>query len=157
MGCQANQPGRITNTSRETLRAGKVTLTTAATTNIAQPAFAVTGAFSVTSAIALNALNNLKVGGLTYLGTSGAMSFGAGSYALAGGLQAGGSTAASFGAGTFNIGRMAAACNGAQFSICSSAASLNFSGSSTFQLNSEFYVGGGSTVVLGAGGTDNSY
>ena len=78
-------------------------------------------------------------------------------YSLAGGLQTAGSATVTFGSGTFSIGRLAAANDGARYSIYAGAASLTVGGPSIFQLNSGIDVKGGSTVILGNAGTANSF
>jgi hypothetical protein len=136
-------------------------LTTNATTSISQPTITVTGAFSIGNTISLDLLKTLKVGGLMSMGTSGTMSFGAGTsaldYAFASGLSTGGSTTITVAAGTFSFGRMAAANDGAQYSIYAGSASMTIGGPSIFLLNSGIDVKGGSTVILGNAGTDNSF
>lgn len=133
---------------------GNLTLSGA---SVAQSAIAVTGNFAVTTNAALTNLRTLNVGGEMLVGSSGTMSFGGGSYAITGGLTTTGSSRVTFGAGTYRIGRSSSACNGSQFSICSTAASLTFTGPSIFSLTSGISIGGGSTAALGDAGTANSF
>ncbi|QYE36589.1 hypothetical protein KZX46_12120 [Polymorphobacter sp. PAMC 29334] len=137
------------------------TLATTAAVTGAQSTIAVTGDFTVSTSITLNALTSLKVGGLLNVGTYGTMTFGSSSAPLSatltGGLQTAGSAVVTFAAGSFSIGRMTAANDGAQYSFYSGAASTIFGGPSSFALNSGLDVKGGSTLILGNAGTDNSF
>ncbi len=86
-----------------------------------------------------------------------ALSFGPGTYNIAGGLSTGGGSTTSFGAGTFNIGKGAASCNGGgKYSICNTGTSLTFAGPSTFNLTAGIYNKGGETITFGSG-TTNSF
>ena len=85
------------------------------------------------------------------------MTFGPGTYNIAGGLTTSGGTTTTFGAGTFNIGRSASTCGGAgKYSICHQGTNLTFGGPSTFVLQGGINNKGGSALTLGAGST-NSY
>lgn len=89
--------------------------------------------------------------------TGTAMTFGPGTYNIAGGVMTGGGTTTTFGAGTFNIGRSSSACNGAgKYSICNTGTKLVFGGPSTFTLKGGVYNSGGSVLTLGSG-TTNSF
>ena len=132
-------------------------MTVSGTPSVAQSELRIVGNFAVSVTSAFTNLTSLSVGGAMTLGTSGTMSFGGGSWNVVGGLTASGSTTVTVGAGSFAIGRSATTCNGSQFSICSNAASLIFAGPSSFALRSGVSVGGGSIVVLGNGGTTNSF
>ncbi|HVV48687.1 MAG TPA: hypothetical protein VHO06_03430 [Polyangia bacterium] len=91
-------------------------------------------------------------------GTS--ITFGPGTYNIAGGLYTGGGTTTTFGAGTFNIGTASASavkCSGAYFSICNTGTLLTFGGPSSFTLQGGIYNGGGEKIVMGSSGTGNSY
>ena len=89
--------------------------------------------------------------------TGTAMTFGPGTYNIAGGLSTGGGTTTTFGAGTFNIGKASFSCNGANYSICNTGTILTFGGPSSFTLQGGVYNGGGSKLVLGSSGTGNSF
>ncbi|MGH6985743.1 MAG: pilus assembly protein TadG-related protein [Caulobacteraceae bacterium] len=85
------------------------------------------------------------------------MTFGPGTYNIAGGLITGGGTTTAFAAGTFNIGTSSSSCNGeAKFSICNTGSSLAFGGPSAFDLTAGIYNAGGSSLSMGSGST-NSY
>ncbi|MDR3507432.1 MAG: pilus assembly protein TadG-related protein [Caulobacteraceae bacterium] len=89
--------------------------------------------------------------------TGSAMTFGPGTYNIAGGVMTGGGTTTTFGAGTFNIGRGGGACSGAgKYSICNTGTKLVFGGPSTFKLQGGIYNAGGSILTLGSG-TTNSF
>nr|WP_295663805.1 pilus assembly protein TadG-related protein [Polymorphobacter sp.] len=137
------------------------TLTTGGSPAIAQSTITATGAFNVTNSLALPNLTTLSVGGLMNIGTSGTMTLGSSSAPLtasfASGLQTTGSSVVTFAAGNFNIGRMASANDGAQYSLYSGAASTTFGGPSVFQLSSGLDIRGGATLILGNAGTDNSF
>ncbi|TRW17313.1 pilus assembly protein TadG-related protein [Glacieibacterium frigidum] len=132
-------------------------LTTKDTPSIAQPEIRVGGNFAVTSPSAFNSITQLSVGGAMTIGTYGTMSFGGGTWNIVGGLTTGGSSTITIGAGNFTIGRSASTCSGAQFSLCSSAASLIFAGPSSFVLQAGVAATGGSILVLGSSGTTNSF
>lgn len=89
--------------------------------------------------------------------TGTAMTFGPGTYNIAGGLTTGGGTTTTFGAGTFNIGRSSSSCSGATYSICNTGTLLTFGGPSSFTLQGGVYNSGGSKLVLGSSGTGNSF
>ena len=89
--------------------------------------------------------------------TGTAMTFGPGTYNIAGGLITGGGTTTTFGAGTFNIGRSSSSCSGATYSICNTGTLLTFGGPSSFTLQGGVYNSGGSKLVLGSSGTGNSF
>lgn len=149
-----NSTTRLTGTGR--LWVGG-SLTTGGTPSIAQTDLRVGGNFAVTSPSAFTSITQLSVGGAMTVGTYGTMSFGGGTWNIGGGLTTGGSTTITIGAGNFTIGRSASTCSGAQFSLCSSAASLIFAGPSSFALQSGVAATGGSILVLGNGGTTNSF
>jgi len=132
-------------------------LTTSGTPSVAHSEIRAVGNFAVTSPARFGSLSTLSVGGAMTVGTSGAMSFGGGTWNIVGGLTTSGSSTITIGAGSFTIGRSLATCNGSQFSICSNAHSLIFAGPSSFALRSGVTVGGGSILVLGDGGTTNSF
>ena len=89
--------------------------------------------------------------------TATSLTFGAGAYNLAAGIETGGGTTTSFGAGTFNIGSGTFSCNGSTgYSICNTGTSLTFGGPSTFNIQGGVYNSGGETLVLGDG-TTNSF
>lgn len=161
-----NVTGNASFTSTTSLSGGGTlavggSLTTNGNTSIGQSTITVTGPFSIGSSVALDLLKTLRVGGLMSMGTSGTMSFGSGTsalaYSFASGLSTGGSTAVTFAAGTFSFGRMAAANDGAQYSVYAGAASMIVGGPSIFLLNAGIDVKGGSTVILGNAGIDNSF
>ena len=92
--------------------------------------------------------------------TGTAISFGPGTYNIAGGLYTGGGTTTTFGAGAFNIGKAsnsAVSCGGANYSICHNGTTLTFGGPSSFQLQGGIYNSGGSVMTLGSSGTGNSF
>jgi hypothetical protein len=132
-------------------------LTTAGTPSIAHTEIRAVGNFAVTSPATFSGLTALSVGGAMTVGTSGTMTFGGGTWNIVGGLTASGSSTITIGAGSFTIGRSLSTCNGSQFSICSNAHSLIFAGPSSFALRSGVSAGGGSILVLGDGGTTNSF
>ena len=84
-----------------------------------------------------------------------AMTFGPGTYNIAGGLRTGGGTTTTFAAGTYNIGMYASSCSGANYSICHTGTTLTFGGPSTFVLSSGIYNSGGSTLVMGSGSANS--
>ncbi len=87
-----------------------------------------------------------------------AMAFGPGTYNMAKGLKTTGGSTTTFEAGTFNIGKSTTACSdGVFYSICHLGTSLTFKGSSTFSMQGGIYNNGGSDMILGLGGTSNSY
>ncbi len=92
-------------------------------------------------------------GAVTNSGTS--LSFGPGTFNMAGGLVTGGGSTTAFGAGAFNIGK-GPSCSGANYSICHTGTTLTFGGPSAFVLTSGIYNSGGETITLG-GGSTNSY
>ena len=95
-------------------------------------------------------------GSITMTGT--AITFGPGTYNIAGGLFTRGGTTTTFAAGTYNIGRASSNCSdGVKYSICHSGTLLTFGGSSSFTLQGGIYNSGGSRMVLGSSGTSNSY
>jgi hypothetical protein len=84
------------------------------------------------------------------------LTFGSGTFNIAGGLYTGGGTTTTFGSGTFKIGKYATNCSdGGQYSICHTGTTLTFGGPSTFILSAGLY-GGSTTVNLGSG-TGNTY
>lgn len=87
-------------------------------------------------------------------GTS--LTFGSGTYNIAGGVETGGGTTTTFGAGTFNIGAGAFSCNSSTgYSICNTGTSLTFGGPSTFVLTGGVYNSGGETLTLGSGSSNS--
>ena len=90
--------------------------------------------------------------------TGTAMTFGSGTYNLAGGLITSGGTTTTFNAGTFNIAKSATACgDGVFYSICNQGTLLKFKGPSSFSLQGGIYNNGGSQMILGDTGTGNSF
>jgi hypothetical protein len=92
-------------------------------------------------------------GSISNTGT--ALTFGPGTFNIAGGISTGGGTTTTFGAGTFNIGTSSGVGSG-NYSIYHSGTTLTFGGPSTFTLKAGIYNSGGSTLTLGSG-TTNSY
>jgi hypothetical protein len=93
--------------------------------------------------------------------TGTAITFGPGTYNIAGGLYTSGGTTTTFGAGTFNIGKASATAvkcsSSTYFSICHNGTTLTFGGPSSFQLQGGIYNTGGSAMTLGSSGTGNSF
>jgi Flp pilus assembly protein TadG len=83
------------------------------------------------------------------------LTFGPGTFTMAGGLVTGGGSTTSFGAGAFNIGA-GPSCSGASYSICHTGSTLTFGGPGAFVLTSGVYNSGGETIIFGAG-LSNSY
>ena len=87
-----------------------------------------------------------------------AMTFGPGTYNIAGGLKSTGGSTTTFAAGTYNIGKSASACSdGVFYSICNTGTAMTFAGPSTFVLQGGVYNNGGSRLILGSSGTGNSF
>ena len=86
-----------------------------------------------------------------------ALSFGPGTYTIAGGIRSGGGSSTSFGAGVFNIGRFngAKCTNNAYYSICNQGTTMTFGGPSSFVITSGISNGGGLTLTLGSGSTNS--
>jgi hypothetical protein len=84
------------------------------------------------------------------------MTFGPGTYNIAGGITTGGGTTTTFGAGTYNIGAGSSSCSGGTYSICNTGTTLVFGGPSIFVIAGGIYNSGGSHLTLGSGST-NSY
>lgn len=90
--------------------------------------------------------------------TGTAITFGPGTYNIAGGLITTGGTTTTFGAGTYNIGKSATNCgDGVKYSICNQGTLLTFGGPSSFTLQGGVYNNGGSQLVMGSSGTGNSF
>ncbi len=88
--------------------------------------------------------------------TATSLTFGNGTYNIAGGIYTGGGTVTSFGAGTFNIGAGTFSCNGSKgYSICNTGTSLTFGGPSSFVTRGGIYNSGGETLTLGSGATNS--
>ncbi len=95
-------------------------------------------------------------GSINMTGT--AITFGPGTYNIAGGLFTGGGTTTTFGAGTYNIGKAATGCSdGVKYSICNTGTLLKFLGPAKFTLQGGVYNNGGSKLVMGDSGTGNSF
>ena len=95
-------------------------------------------------------------GSINMTGT--AITFGPGTYNIAGGLFTGGGTTTTFGAGAYNIGKASSNCtDGVKYSICNTGTVLTFAGSSQFTLQGGLYNNGGSRLILGSSGTGNSF
>jgi len=95
-------------------------------------------------------------GSINMTGT--AITFGPGSYNIAGGLFTGGGTTTTFGSGTYNIGKASSTCtDGVKYSICNTGTLLKFLGPSKFTLQGGVYNNGGSKLVMGDSGTGNSF
>ena len=93
-------------------------------------------------------------GSIDMTGTS--LTFGNGTYNIAGGIQTGGGTTTTFGAGTFNIGAGSFSCNSSKgYSICNTGTSLTFGGPSTFNFVGGIYNSGGETLTMGSGSTNS--
>jgi hypothetical protein len=91
--------------------------------------------------------------GINNTGT--AMTFGLGTFNVAGGVTSKAGTTTTFGAGTFNIGESASACNGAgKYSVCN-LGTMTFGGPSSFTLQGGVYVKGGQTMTFGSGSTNS--
>ncbi|WP_158807108.1 pilus assembly protein TadG-related protein [Beijerinckia sp. L45] len=83
--------------------------------------------------------------------------FGAGAFTIAQGVYTAGGGTTTFGAGSFAIGQGTTACTGAgKYSICN-LGTTTFAGPSMFLLSSGIYNTGGSTLLLGANTTTNSF
>jgi Flp pilus assembly protein TadG len=84
-----------------------------------------------------------------------AMTFGPGTYNVAGGVYGGGTV--NFGAGAFNMGKGTTACgDGGYYSICNpGGGTMTFGGPSTFNLAYGVYNSGGATLTLGSGSTNS--
>ncbi len=86
-----------------------------------------------------------------------ALSFGPGTYNIAGGIIVSGGLTMSFGAGTFNIGKLTSSCNSAtSYSICNSGTSLTFGGPSTFVIAGGIYSSNGAITTLGTSTAGNT-
>jgi hypothetical protein len=95
-------------------------------------------------------------GSINMTGT--AITFGPGTYNIAGGLFTSGGTTTTFGAGTYNIGKASSGCSdGVKYSICHTGTLLKFLGPSQFTLQGGVYNNGGSRLVMGDSGTGNSF
>lgn len=118
------------------------------------------GTLSIGGGLTVRVTNSATNGTYNFsslLNASSSISFPAGTFNLAKGLQTGGGTTVSFGAGTFNIGANGA-CSSGNWSINHGGASLSFAGPSTFVTSCGIYNNGGSsTLSLGTGSSSNSY
>ena len=95
-------------------------------------------------------------GSINMTGT--AITFGPGTYNIAGGLFTSGGTTTTFGAGAYNIGKASTNCtDGVKYSICHTGTLLKFLGPSQFTLQGGVYNNGGSKMILGDSGTGNSF
>jgi hypothetical protein len=90
--------------------------------------------------------------------TGTAMTFGPGTYNIAGGLFTGGGATTTFGSGTYDIGKASTKCtDGVYYSICNTGSNLTFGANSSFTLQGGVYNNGGSTLVMGSSGEGNSF
>ena len=90
--------------------------------------------------------------------TGTAITFGPGTYNIAGGLITHGGATVTFAAGAYNIGKSATNCSdGVKYSICNEGTVLTFAGPSQFTLQGGVYNNGGSRLILGSSGTGNSF
>jgi hypothetical protein len=93
--------------------------------------------------------------GAITVGGGSSLTFGPGTFNIAGGVYQSGSTL-TFGSGTFNAGRGGSACNGGgRYSICVTNGTMTV-GATVMTLQGGIYVGGGDKATLGAGAS-NSY
>ena len=84
------------------------------------------------------------------------MTFGPGTFNVAGGVTSKGGTTTTFGAGTFDIGESASACNGGgKYSVCNLGTTSPSAARAASPCRAGVYVKGGQTITFGSGSTNS--
>jgi hypothetical protein len=113
------------------------------------------GGIALNFAVSGSATNTYNVNGAINIGGSGG-NFGPGTYNISGGIIVGGGSTTTFAAGTYDIGAGTVSCSGSFYSICNTGTSLTF-GAGSYTIAGGIYDGGGATLSLGAGSSNNSF